>query len=75
MDFLRPITLWPYPEAPTIEMADRVDTIVVPEMNLGQMIEEVQRCINGRAAVAGVNRVDGDPITPENILEKIREVA
>jgi 2-oxoglutarate ferredoxin oxidoreductase subunit alpha len=38
------------------------------------MIDEVQRCIEGRAKVVGVNRVDGDPITPENILEKIREV-
>ncbi|MDF1526036.1 MAG: 2-oxoacid:acceptor oxidoreductase subunit alpha [bacterium] len=74
VDLLRPVTLWPYPEGPTIEMAGRVDTIVVPEMNLGQMINEVQRCIEGRAKVVGVNRVDGDPITPENILQKIREV-
>jgi 2-oxoglutarate ferredoxin oxidoreductase subunit alpha len=74
VDFLRPITLWPYPEKPTIEMAERVNTIIVPEMNLGMMIEEVQRCIEGRAKVAGVNRVDGDPITPENILDKIMEV-
>lgn len=75
VDFVRPLTLWPYPEKPTIEMAEKVDVIVVPEMNLGQMIHEVQRCIDGRAKVTGVNRVDGDPITPEDILEKIREVA
>ena len=74
-DFLRPITLWPFPVEPAIQMAERVDTIVVPEMNLGQMIEEVQRCIDGRAKVVGVNRVDGDPITPAQILERIREVA
>lgn len=74
VDFVRPITLWPYPVEPTIEMAEKVDVIVVPEMNLGQMIDEVQRCICGQAKVIGVNRVDGDPITPENILEKIREV-
>ena len=75
VDFVRPLTLWPYPVKPTIEMAEKVDVIVVPEMNLGQMIHEVQRCIDGRAKVVGVNRVDGDPITPEDILEKIREVA
>ena len=75
VDFVRPVTLWPYPDKPTIEMAEKVDYIVVPEMNLGQMIDEVQRCIEGRAKVVGVNRVDGDPITPENILVKIREVA
>ena len=74
MDFVRPITLWPYPTEPTLEMAEKVDVIIVPEMNLGQMIDEVQRCIFGKARVVGVNRVDGDPITPEYILEKIREV-
>ncbi|MCJ7499701.1 2-oxoacid:acceptor oxidoreductase subunit alpha [bacterium] len=74
VDFVRPITLWPYPTEPTLEMAGKVDVIIVPEMNLGQMIDEVQRCILGKARVIGVNRVDGDPITPENILEKIREV-
>jgi len=74
VDFVRPITLWPYPVEPTIEMAEKVDVIIVPEMNLGQMIDEVQRCICGKADVVGVNRVDGDPITPENILDKIKEV-
>jgi 2-oxoglutarate ferredoxin oxidoreductase subunit alpha len=74
VDFVRPVTLWPYPVKPTIEMAEKVDVIIVPEMNLGQMIDEVQRCIDGRAKVVGVNRVDGDPITPGDILNKIREV-
>lgn len=75
IDFLRPITLWPYPEEPTREMAQNVDVIIVPEMNLGQMIHEVQRCIEGRAKVVGVNRADGEPITPEQILDRIMEVA
>ena len=75
VDFVRPITLWPFPTQPTIEMAEKVDAIVVPEMNLGQMIDEVERCIGGKARVVGVNRVDGDPITPGDILAKIREVA
>jgi len=74
-DFLRLVTLWPYPSDITVQMAEKVDTIIVPEMNLGQMILEVQRSIAGRAEVVGVNRVDGDPITPAQILEKIREVA
>ena len=74
VDFLRPVTLWPYPGIPTREMAERVDVVVVAEMNLGQMIHEVERCIGGRAKIAGVNRADGEPITPEQILNKIMEV-
>jgi len=75
VDFLRPVTLWPYPEVPTRDMAERVDVIIVAEMNLGQMIHEVQRCVGGRAKVVGVNRADGEPITPEQILKRITEVA
>jgi len=75
VDFLRPVTLWPFPEKAVSEMADRVDVIIVPEMNLGQMILEVQRCAGDRARVVGVNRADGEPITPGQILQKITEVA
>ena len=72
---LRLVSIWPFPEETVRELARSTDQFIVAEMNLGQMIDEVQRCIEGRAKVVGVNRVDGDPITPENILEKIREVA
>ncbi len=75
VDFLRLITLWPFPTDAAVQMADKVDMIIVPEMNLGQMIEEVQRSIAGKAETVGVNRVDGDPITPTQILDRIREVA
>ena len=75
VDLLRPVTLWPFPEKAARELADRVDVVIVPEMNLGQMILEVQRCAGDRAEVVGVNRADGEPITPGQIVEKIREVA
>ena len=75
VDFLRPVTLWPFPEKAVSEMADRVDVIIVPELNLGQMILEVQRCAGDRAGVVGVNRADGEPITPGQIFRKIMEVA
>ncbi len=75
VDFLRLITLWPFPSHVVNEMADKLDLIIVPEMNLGQMIEEVERSAEGKTEVIGVNRVDGEPITPDQILEKIREVS
>jgi 2-oxoglutarate ferredoxin oxidoreductase subunit alpha len=75
VDMLRPITLWPFPSHVMMEIARKVDTIIVPEMNLGQMIEEVERSVKGEAEVTGVHRVDGEPITPGQILEKIREVS
>ena len=75
VEFLRPVTLWPFPTKIIEKMAENVDAIIVPEMNLGQMSEEVQRCSCGKARVVGINRVDGDPITPAQIIDKIREVS
>ncbi len=70
----RPITLWPFPEKRTAELAKQAKAIVVPEMNLGQMIFEVDRVAKGNCAIAGVNRVDGEPINPGQIMAKVKEV-
>jgi 2-oxoglutarate ferredoxin oxidoreductase subunit alpha len=35
---------------------------------------EVKRCSAGNAPVSGIFRVDGEPINPTQILEKIKEV-
>lgn len=71
----RGITLWPFPEAEIDQLAGRVKAIIVAEMNLGQMVLEVERCSRGKTKVLGVFRADGEPIPPEMILDKIREVA
>ena len=70
----RPLTIWPFPEEEVAAIASRVKGIVVPELSLGQIIFEVERCAKGRTRVEGIYRVDGDPITPAQILEKIKEV-
>ncbi len=70
----RPLTIWPFPEDEVAEVSKRVKAIVVPELSLGQIIFEVDRCAKGRCAVEGIYRVDGDPITPDQILEKVKEV-
>ena len=70
----RPLTIWPFPEEEVSAVASRVKSIVVPELSLGQIIFEVERCAKGRCRVEGIYRVDGDPITPAQILEKVKEV-
>jgi 2-oxoglutarate ferredoxin oxidoreductase subunit alpha len=71
----RIITFWPFPERQIAAVAARVKGIVVPEMNLGMTVHEVRRCAAGRTPVAGLFRVDGEPIHPGQILEKIKEGA
>jgi 2-oxoglutarate/2-oxoacid ferredoxin oxidoreductase subunit alpha len=61
------LTLWPFPEAAVEELADSVERIIVPEMNLGQLALEVER-ISGRRKVVRVNRANGEMVTPDMIL-------
>ena len=68
---LRPITLWPFPESAVRSLADQVSTIVVAEMNLGQVVREVERCVLGRAEVRGLLRADGEPIAPAEIVSAV----
>jgi 2-oxoglutarate/2-oxoacid ferredoxin oxidoreductase subunit alpha len=70
----RPLTIWPFPEDEVGALASRVKAIVVPELSLGQIILEVDRCAKGRCRIEGIYRVDGDPIPPAQIVDKIKEV-
>ncbi len=69
----RPITIWPFPEKQIKNLAKRAKIILVPEMNMGQIIFEVQRCACN-SAVHGLNIVNGEPITPDQIYDKIKEI-
>ena len=71
---LEPTTLWPFPEKAVLEMARKVKAIVVPELNLGQMAREVKLASECRVPVHKLGRVDGSPIPPQQLVEKIREV-
>lgn len=70
---LRPLTIWPFPDKAVSELAKKVKAIIVPELNLGQMVLEVERCSRGATKVEGIHRVDGEPITPAQILEVIKK--
>jgi len=69
----RPLTLWPFPDVEVRALADRVQSIVVAELNLGQVRGEVER-VTG-IPVFGANHAGGAIMRPELILESIREAA
>ena len=73
--FLRLITVWPFPEARIRDLAQRVKGFVVPEINMGQMVREVERCAGGHARIHGVNRPGGDILEPDAVLAAIRQAA
>jgi 2-oxoglutarate ferredoxin oxidoreductase subunit alpha len=71
---LRLRTVWPFPEEVLRERVDRVAGFVVPELNLGQIVLEVERAVCGRATVRHVPHAGGAIHDPETILSAIEEV-
>ncbi len=70
---LKLLTIWPFCSEEVNKLAQQVDLIIVPEMNLGQMVLEVERASRGKCRVVPYGRVDGELINPIEILGKIRE--
>jgi 2-oxoglutarate ferredoxin oxidoreductase subunit alpha len=69
----RLITAWPFPEKQIAELSRKVKAFVVPELNLGQMVLEVERIANGRCRTIPVPHVGGTVHDPSVILKKIQE--
>jgi 2-oxoglutarate ferredoxin oxidoreductase subunit alpha len=70
----RPITLWPFPEQALREAATNAHTVLVPEMNAGQLILEVERIL-GAKRIDAIHRFNGEPITPAEIAERTEALA
>ena len=71
----RPITLWPFPEAALRAHAARAATVLVVEMNAGQLSLEIERLCAQPGKVARLTRFTGEPIGPADILATIQERA
>jgi len=68
----RPITLWPFPEKAFQKYAAKAKTVIVPEMNTGQLRLEVERLCTKKTTIKSINRIDGEAITPDEILSLLR---
>ncbi len=71
---VRTKTLWPFPDEHVERIASTVRAIVVPEMNMGQLVHEVERASKGKTKVVSLTRVDAEPISPDEILSALKEV-
>ncbi len=65
---LKLLTIWPFAREEIDRLAESVEKIIVPEMNLGQLVLEVERVVAGRCRVVPVGRSDGEMVTPQQIL-------
>ncbi|MFP4477578.1 MAG: 2-oxoacid:acceptor oxidoreductase subunit alpha [Desulfatibacillaceae bacterium] len=70
--FLRLITVWPFAEQRIRELAQRVKGLITVEINFGQIHREVERCAAGKAPCLLVGHAGGTIISPDAVIETIR---
>lgn len=68
----KPIMLWPSPEKKLKEIGKKFEKILVIELNMGQYLQEIQRC-TFRDDIKTFLRANGRPISPNEIVNKIKE--
>jgi 2-oxoglutarate ferredoxin oxidoreductase subunit alpha len=72
---VRLIVVWPFPERRIRELAGKIKAFVVPEINYGQMVLEVERCAAGKAAAICVPHGGGGVHDPNDVCEAILRAA
>ena len=73
--YARLITVWPFPDERIRQLAKGARAFVVPEINMGQIVREVERCAGGQAQVFSVCRPGGDILEAHRVLSLIRQAA
>lgn len=72
---VRLMTIWPFADKVVKELAQKVKKILVPEMNYGQLVLEVQRAAGGKAQVISLPKYNTEIFTPQEICAAIEELA
>jgi 2-oxoglutarate ferredoxin oxidoreductase subunit alpha len=63
-------TLWPVPEKAIVKAMVGVRKVIVPEMNMGQYLVEIQRLAPSGIKVIGIGKMNTTLVSPREILEK-----
>jgi len=72
---IRPISLFPFPTEVIADWAQRVEKVLVVELSLGQFIEDVRLAVEGACPVEFLGHTGGVLVTPEEVAERIVEIA
>jgi 2-oxoglutarate ferredoxin oxidoreductase subunit alpha len=72
---IRLICVWPFPEKLIRELAPKVKALVMPELNMGQVVIELERCAGGQCKVISVPHPGGTVHKPAEILDAIERGA
>lgn len=67
-------TIWPFPKKAFRELPSTVRNVIVAEMNFGQLIETVEAACEGKFNIFGLNKYNGELMSPDEVIAKVREV-
>ena len=66
---------WPVPDARIARLAEQARALLVPEINLGQLVREVERAAHGATRVVAVSHAGGHYPSADTLLAAIEEVS
>ncbi|MFH1686833.1 MAG: 2-oxoacid:acceptor oxidoreductase subunit alpha [bacterium] len=67
-------TIWPFPDSELREYLVKCRKVIVPELNMGQIVHEVARVLPPDTEIHSQQRYDGEILTPMQLLQKLEEV-
>ena len=70
---LRLKIVWPFPEKIVFDLAKNVEKIIVPEMNLGQIVHPIREAACGKCDVIAASKIGGEMHLPEELLKYLEE--
>jgi 2-oxoglutarate ferredoxin oxidoreductase subunit alpha len=73
VSFCRPVTLWPFPDARIREACRGLSRLLVPEMNLGQLVREIERFVD--CEVVPLSKIGGVVHSSQEIYSAISEAS
>lgn len=68
-------TIWPFPEKTVRDYMNKKKAVFVPELNNGQVLGEIQKLNSSNQVLAGINKINGEILTPAEIISRVKEVA
>ncbi len=71
---MKPIVIWPFPRSVVAKASRKAKHVIVPELNLGQIVGEVERAAGGMATVHSLSKVSSELFSPAELLEEVKRV-
>jgi 2-oxoglutarate ferredoxin oxidoreductase subunit alpha len=71
---IRPISLWPFPAEAFDHLSPKTKVVISTELSMGQMIDDVERSVNGRCPVRLIHRVGGIVPTSLEVVDNAMKI-